>query len=188
MSELEQTECIPECCVERRPRARYPEQPGRLVLDLDPAPEVASDLVIAAAREMRDRLKEIGLIAFCKTTSGKGLHVVAPLAAVRGRRPDWPRAKAFAREICPQMAADSPERYLVNMAKKKGVGRIFLDYLRNDRIATAVATALSPPQPVDLMKRRLRRVYWSPRSPVDNERAPFKVRVAKRQTERFRRI
>ncbi len=56
---------------------------------------------------------------------------------------DWPAAKAIAREICARLAADAPDKYLVNMSKQKRKGRIFLDYLRNDRMATAVAP-LSP--------------------------------------------
>ena len=72
---------------------------------------------------------------------GKGLHVVTPFDA--GKTIGWKEAKAIAREICARMAADSPDKYLVNMSKEKRRGKIFLDYLRNDRMATAVAV-LSP--------------------------------------------
>jgi bifunctional non-homologous end joining protein LigD len=123
-------------------RAHEPEIPGRLIFDLDPAPDVTFDDVIAAARDVRDRLEEVGLIAFCKTTGGKGLHVVTPLAAPKGKL-DWPTAKAFAKTLCERMAADEPDRFVINMSKAKRGGRIFLDYLRNDRLSTAVAP-LSP--------------------------------------------
>jgi len=113
-----------------------PEQPGRLVFDLDPAPDVAFEAVIEAALEVRGRLERLGLVSFCKTTGGKGLHVATPLKA---KGVDWPTAKAFARDVCKVMAAAAPDRFLINMAKKERSGRIFLDYLRNDRMATAVA-------------------------------------------------
>ena len=101
---------------------------------------MAFDAVIVGAPEIRDRLQDLGLVSFCKMTGGKGLHVVTPIDA---RGIDWKLAKAFAIKVRQAMASDAPDRYLINMAKAKRNGRILLDYLRNDRMATAVAP-LSP--------------------------------------------
>jgi bifunctional non-homologous end joining protein LigD len=132
------TEFHPWNCLPGRP-----DVPGRFVFDLDPDESLPFDRVLAAAREVRDRLQDVGLTCVLKTTGGKGLHVVAPFTQSDKAPIAWPQAKAFARAFCEAVARDSPEAYTTNMRKKSRPGRIFLDYLRNDRMASAVAL-LSP--------------------------------------------
>jgi bifunctional non-homologous end joining protein LigD len=110
------------------------ERPDGITFDLDPDAEVAWSDVIAAAIEVRDRLKAKGLAAFVKTTGGKGLHVYSPLKP----HADWAAVKDFAHGLAKAMASDSPRKYLATASKAQRRGRIFLDYLRNGRGATAV--------------------------------------------------
>lgn len=114
---------------------RTPERPDLIIFDLDPAEGLGFPQVVKAAFEVRDRLKALGLVSFVKTTGGKGLHVVAPIAPEL----DWKPAKAWARDFSSKMASDSPDSYLIKASKAERVGKIFIDYLRNDVTATAIA-------------------------------------------------
>ncbi len=117
------------------------DQPDRIVFDLDPGPGVAFAAIRAAARRVRDLLAERGLTGFPRISGGKGIHVVVPIAAPRrGPAPDWPRAKAFALELCRMLEKEDPAHFTTRMAKSAREGRIFLDYLRNDRLSTAIAS------------------------------------------------
>jgi len=115
------------------------ERPDRLVLDLDPAPGLPWPRVVEAAQEVRALLQDLGLVSFVKTTGGKGLHVVVPLRPEAG----WDALRALGEGIGAEMTRRAPERYTINPLKAARRGRVFIDYLRNVRGATAVA-AYSP--------------------------------------------
>lgn len=110
------------------------EKPDRLVFDLDPDEGLAFKDVRQAAFDIRDRLEEIGLKSLPMVTGGKGVHVIVPLT----RRAEWPEAKAFAKGVATEMAGEEPDRFVATMSKAKRKGRIFIDWLRNERGATAI--------------------------------------------------
>jgi len=111
------------------------ETPDRLIFDLDPGDGITWKQLVTSAIEVRDLLKQLRLESFVKSTGGKGLHVVAPIQAER----EWAEVKEFAHNFALMMEASNPKLYLTKMAKAARKSRIFLDYLRNERGATAVA-------------------------------------------------
>ena len=113
-----------------------PEHPDRLVFDLDPGEGVTWAAIKAAARDVRDRLQEIGLESFVRLSGGKGLHVVVPLKP----QADWAQAKDFCESFAQAMAEHAPDRYVATMSKAKRNGVIFIDWLRNARGATSVCS------------------------------------------------
>jgi bifunctional non-homologous end joining protein LigD len=114
--------------------AKRIERPDRLTFDLDPAPGLPWKIVREATFELRDLLMDLGLGAFVKTTGGKGLHVVVPITPTL----DWKRTKVFAKAVAESMVAAKPELYVATMSKAKRADKIFIDYLRNARSATAI--------------------------------------------------
>lgn len=112
------------------------DRPDVIVFDLDPAPDVGWPEIRRVATELRDRLGALGLASFVRTTGGKGLHLAVPLSPWAG----WGEVKAFARAVAQRHAHDDPRRLTVNPSREKRRGRIFIDYLRNSRGATAIAS------------------------------------------------
>ena len=115
-------------------RAGSVERPDRMVIDLDPGQGVTFEDVKQAALKVRQGFGTVGLECFAMLTGGKGIHVVVPLSA----EAEWPRVRAFAKTFCTVLAQAEPRRFTVELPKEKRAGRIFLDYLRNQRTATAI--------------------------------------------------
>lgn len=113
-----------------------PDHADRVVFDLDPGPDVSWSRVVAAARLVRDLLEHMGLQSFLRTTGGKGLHVVVPLKPSCA----WPEVKSFAAAFASTLAQAHPMEFVATATKSKRAGRIFVDYLRNGRGATSVAS------------------------------------------------
>jgi bifunctional non-homologous end joining protein LigD len=111
------------------------EHPDRIIFDLDPDEAVSWSTLCDSAQEVRERLKQLGLQSFVKTTGGKGLHVVAPIKPTL----EWEQVKALTHEFTLQMEKDNPKLYISKMTKAARKNKIFVDYLRNEREATAVA-------------------------------------------------
>jgi bifunctional non-homologous end joining protein LigD len=117
-------------------RVDDPEKPDRLVFDLDPDPGTEWKRILAAARDVRARLADVGLDSFVRLSGGKGLHVVVPLLP----EADWDEAKEFCEAFAQAMVAHRPDEYVATMSKAKRVGKIFIDWLRNGRGATSVTS------------------------------------------------
>jgi bifunctional non-homologous end joining protein LigD len=164
------------------------ERPDYLTFDLDPDKGLGFADLRRAAFDMRDYLARLGLGAFLKVTGGKGLHVVVPLQP----RAQWNETKEFARALVEVMAADRPDAYTVNIRKVRRKGRVFLDYLRNGRTATAVA-AWSPrardgaPLAVPIGWHDIERKRTLPRFTLDKASAAFKAADPWKDYEKCRR-
>lgn len=153
------------------------EEGDRIVFDLDPGPGTDWRDVVSAAQEVRALLTKLGLKSFLKTSGGKGLHVVVPIEPT-----PWDEVKAFTRDVATAMAAENPDRYIATATKSKRNNRIFIDYLRNSREATAVApysTRARPGAPVSTP------ISWAELGKIKSA-AQFTVRNLSQRLKRLR--
>jgi bifunctional non-homologous end joining protein LigD len=133
LNALAQMECWRSTCGDQRgPTSKHPDL---LVFDLDPDPAVDWKMLADAARLVREVLLTLGLESFVKTTGGKGLHVQAPISPTE----DWDTVRSFCKAVADVVVAHDPRRYTSQMAKAKRTGKIFIDYMRNNRGATSIA-------------------------------------------------
>jgi bifunctional non-homologous end joining protein LigD len=167
-----------QCFYQKHGDEHFPAQVGRTtILENDGDPRVYTYVdsvagVVAAAFQVRDRLDELGLRSWVKTTGGKGLHVVVPIA----RRSSWDEVKDFTRALSADLSAANPGKYLIKATKAARKGKIFLDYLRNGRGATAICAycvrarptgAVSVPIAWDELTADLRTDDFTPRAVVE---------------------
>ena len=110
------------------------ETPDRMVIDLDPDPKLGFETVKQAAFDVRRGFEALGLESFALLSGGKGIHIVVPLAATA----EWNAVREFTKSFCTALAETAPERFTVALPKPQRRGRIFLDFLRNQRTATAI--------------------------------------------------
>ncbi len=160
-------------------RVEDPERPDRMVFDLDPGEGTGWPDVVRAARDLRDHLRKVGLESFVRLSGGKGVHVVVPM----DKGPGWDDVRAFCGGFAEAMAARSPTRYVATMSKARRPGRIFIDWLRNARGATSVAS----------WSLRARRgapvavpIRWEELGRVDGP-AAFDLAAARRRAARLRK-
>ena len=121
------------------------DRPDRLIFDLDPAEDLVWGDVVRAARQVKDKLKDLGLDSFVRTTGGKGLHVVVPLV----RRASWEELKALAQAFADALVREQPKQYIAQSSKAKRPGKIFLDYLRNEKARRQSPHIQQGPSPGD---------------------------------------
>ncbi|NII09743.1 DNA ligase D [Oleiagrimonas sp. C23AA] len=155
------------------------EHADRIVFDLDPAEDVDFGEVRRAARDLRKRLGELALKSFVRTSGGKGLHVVVPITP----GPDWDTVKDFAHGVATAMAKAEPERFIATASKAKRQGRIFIDYLRNSRGATAIANYSVRARPGAPVATPLR---WDELSRIDSG-AHYTVHTISRRLHQLKR-
>jgi len=154
------------------------ERPDRLIFDLDPDPSVSWLDLKDAAQTIKSGLSELGLTAFVKTTGGKGLHVVAPITP----KQDWDFVKEFSKAVAQSLVKAAPDQYTATMSKSKRAGKIFIDYLRNARTASAVCAyspRARPGAPVSMP------VSWE--ELAEDIRSNFTVRNVPQRLERLRK-